>query len=154
MTAPIKDKIIADMKTAMRAHAKERLGTIRQILAALKQKEVDERIELTDEQILAILNKLIKQRKEAIVQFESGKRPDLVAKEQEEIAIIQCYLPAQLSDNEITQAIDAIFKETNASSEKDLGKIMGLAKARLQGKADLGLVNKIVKDKLATRLSD
>jgi uncharacterized protein YqeY len=149
MTAPIKEKILEDMKTAMRAQEKERLSTIRLILAALKQREVDERIELSDEQILTTLNKMIKQRRESITQFEAGNRPDLVQKEAEEIRVIQTYLPVQLSENEIDQAIEASVSESQSTSVKDIGKVMGLLKTKLQGRADMALVSKKVKERLS-----
>ncbi len=148
MTASIKDRIVEDMKTAMRAQAKERLAAIRLILAALKQREVDERIVLTDEQILAVLNKMIKQRRDSISQYEAGNRPDLAAKEAQEIQIIQAYLPAQLSSLEIEQAVAAAIQEAGAASAKDMGKVMGLLKAKLQGKADMTVVSTKVKEKL------
>jgi uncharacterized protein YqeY len=149
MTAAIKDKILDDMKTAMRSQEKERLGTIRLILAALKQREVDERIVLTDEQIIATLNKMIKQRKDSITQFEAGQRPDLAAKEIAELQIIQTYLPTQLSPAEIESAVAAAITEANAASQKDMGKVMGILKAQLQGKADMTLVSSKVKEKLS-----
>ncbi|MFZ2314745.1 MAG: GatB/YqeY domain-containing protein [Gammaproteobacteria bacterium] len=149
MTSAIKDRILEDVKAAMRAQAKERLQTIRLITAALKQREVDERIELNDEQVLAILNKMIKQRRDSITQFEAGNRPDLAAKEAAEVLIIQEYLPQQLSEAEIEQAIDAAFKETGITSAKDMGKIMGVLKAQLSGKADMTVVSAKVKAKLS-----
>jgi len=149
MTSAIKDKILEDMKTAMRAHEKERLATIRLILAALKQREVDERIVLSDEQVLATLNKMIKQRRDSITQFEAGNRLDLSQKEAEEIRIIQAYLPAQLSEAEISQAVVAAIAESGAAGAKDMGKVMGLLKSKLQGKADMTLVSAKVKEHLA-----
>ena len=149
MTASIKDKIQEDMKTAMRAQDKERLATIRLIMAALKQKEVDERIVLTDEQILAILNKMIKQRRDSITQFEAGNRVDLADKEKEEVLVIQQYLPTQMSEAEIEQAVAAAIQESGAASAKDMGKVMGVLKGKLQGKADMTIVSAKVKDKLA-----
>lgn len=149
MTSPIKSKITEDMKTAMRAQEKERLATIRLILATTKQKEVDERIELNDEQVLAILNKMIKQRREAIAQFEAGNRQDLVQKETAEIKVIQAYLPAQMSETEIIQAVSDAVSESGATSAKDMGKVMGLLKTKLQGKADMTVVSAKVKEKLA-----
>ena len=149
MTSPIKDKILEDMKTAMRSQAKERLATIRLIMAAMKQREVDERIELNDEHVLAILNKMIKQRRDSITQFEAGKRVDLADKERAEVIIIQQYLPAQLSEAEVTQVVAAIIKESGATSAKDMGKVMGLIKAQLQGKADMTAVSAKVKELLA-----
>lgn len=149
MTSAIKDRILEDVKAAMRAQEKERLATIRLITAALKQREVDERIELDDEQVLAILNKMIKQRRDAITQFEAGNRPDLAQKEASEITVIQTYLPAQLNEAEIEQAVDAAIKETGATSAKDMGKIMGALKTQLSGKADMTLVSAKVKAKLS-----
>ncbi len=149
MSSPIKDKILEDMKTAMRAHEKERLATIRLILAALKQREVDERIVLSDEQVLATLNKMIKQRRDSITQFEAGNRPDLAQKEAEEVRVIQLYLPAQLSETEIVEAVAAAIAESGAAGAKDMGKVMGLLKSRLQGKADMTLVSTKVKEHLA-----
>lgn len=149
MSAKIKEKIHEDMKTAMRAQDKERLGTIRLIMAALKQREVDERIELADEHIIAILNKMIKQRRDSISQFEAGNRPDLVAKEQQEVAVIQAYLPQQLSAEEIDQVVQEALQEAGASSAKDMGKVMALLKAKLAGKADMSIVSAKVKDRLS-----
>ncbi len=145
----LKEKITEDMKGAMRAGEKERLATIRMILAAIKQREVDERIQLDDSQVLAALEKMIKQRKEAITQFESGGRADLVAKETAEIAILQAYLPAQLSEAEIGSLIAAAIASTGASSIKDMGKVMGVVKAQAQGKADMGKVSALIKAKLS-----
>lgn len=149
MASAIKAKIQEDMKTAMRSQEKERLATIRLIMAALKQREVDERIELSDEDILAILNKMIKQRRDSITQFEAGNRPDLAQKEAEEVSIIQQYLPAQLSATEIEQAVAAAVQESGATSAKDMGKVMGLLKTKLHGKADMTLVSAKVKEKLS-----
>jgi uncharacterized protein len=146
---PLKDRITEDMKGAMRAGEKERLGTIRLILAAIKQREVDERITLDDGQVLAALEKMIKQRKESIAQFESGGRADLVAKEQAELAVLQAYLPAQMSEAEIDALITAAVASTGASSIKDMGKVMGIVKAQAQGKADMGAVSARIKQKLS-----
>lgn len=145
----IKNRIHEDMKTAMRSHQKERLATIRLIMAAIKQREVDERITLNDEQVLATLNKMIKQRRDSIAQYEIGNRKDLADKEAEEIKVIQAYLPAQLSDAEINQAIDSVINETGASSAKDMGKVMGKLKSLLQGKADMAIVSNRVKERLS-----
>lgn len=145
----IKERIQEDMKAAMRAHEKERLATIRLIMAAMKQREVDERIELGDEDVLAILNKMIKQRRDSINQFNAGHREDLAKKEAEEIDIIQQYLPAQLSETEIEKAVLTAISTTGASSAKDMGKVMGLLKTELQGKADMTIVSTKVKEKLA-----
>ena len=146
---PLKERITEDMKGAMRAGEKERLGTIRLVLAAIKQREVDERITLDDGQVLAVLEKMIKQRKESITQFESGGRADLVAKEQAELAILQVYLPAQMSEAEIDALIAAAVASTGASSIKDMGKVMGIVKAQAQGKADMGAVSARIKQKLS-----
>jgi uncharacterized protein YqeY len=145
----LKDRVTEDMKTAMRAGEKERLATIRLILAAVKQREVDERITLDDSQVLAAIEKMIKQRKEAIVQFEAGGRADLVAKETAEIAILQGYLPAQMSDAEIDALIAEAIASTGAASIKDMGKVMGAVKAKAQGRADMGAVSGRIKQKLS-----
>ncbi len=144
----LKERITEDMKTAMRAGEKERLATIRLILSAIKQREVDERITLDDTQVLAAVEKMIKQRKEAITQFESGGRPDLVAKEQAEIIVLQTYLPAQMSDAEIDALISEAIASTGAASIKDMGKVMGIVKAKAQGRADMGAVSSRIKQKL------
>jgi uncharacterized protein YqeY len=146
---PLKDRITEDMKGAMRAGEKERLGTIRLVLAAIKQREVDERITLDDGQVLAVLEKMIKQRKESIAQFESGGRADLVAKEQAELVVLQVYLPAQMSDAEIDALIAEAVATTGATSVKDMGKVMGIVKAKAQGKADMGAVSARIKQKLS-----
>lgn len=149
MTSKIKEAIQEDMKNAMRSQDKDRLATIRLILAALKQKEVDERITLSDEHVLLILDKMMKQRRESIAQFESANRMDLADKEKAEIQVIQHYLPAQLSENEITSLIDLALKESGATSAKDMGKVMALLKPKLQGRADVGAVSAMVKTKLS-----
>ena len=146
---PLKDRITEDMKGAMRAGEKERLGTIRLVLAAIKQREVDERITLDDGQVLAVLEKMIKQRKESIAQFESGGRADLVAKEQAELLVLQVYLPAQMCEAEIDALIAEAVAATGASSIKDMGKVMGIVKAKAQGKADMGAVSARIKQKLS-----
>jgi uncharacterized protein YqeY len=145
----IKAQINEDMKTAMRARDPERLGTIRLIMAAMKQKEVDERIELNDDHILVILNKMVKQRRESITQFEAGNRPELAKKESDEIAVIQGYLPAQMSTADIEKAVADAIKESSAESAKDMGKVMGVLKAKLAGKADMTVVSAKVKEMLA-----
>lgn len=145
----IKEKILEDMKSAMRQQAKERLATIRLIMAALKQREVDERITLDDEQVLSILNKMIKQRRDSISQFEAGNRKDLVEKEAAEIRVIQEYLPKQLSEDEVNQVITSTITESGAQSAKDMGKVMGLLKNKLHGKADMTIVSAKVKERLA-----
>jgi uncharacterized protein YqeY len=145
----LKERITEDMKTAMRAGEKERLGTIRLVLAAIKQREVDDRITLDDTQVLAALEKMIKQRKESITQFESGGRADLVAKEKAELAVLQAYLPEQMSDAEIDALIAEAVAASGATSIKDMGKVMGLVKAKAQGKADMGAVSARIKQKLS-----
>lgn len=149
-TSAIKGRIQEDMKTAMRALAKERLATIRLILAALKQREVDERIELSDEQVLAILDKMLKQRRESIAQYEAANRQDLAQKEADEILVIQEYLPTPLSSAEIDALIGSAIQETGATSIKDMGKVMALVKPQVQGRADVAEVSNQVKDRLAT----
>src|SRR6202050_4798557 len=145
----LKERITEDMKAAMRAGQKERLGTVRMILAAVKQREVDERVSLDDAQVLAVLEKMVKQRKEAIVQFESGGRADLVAKEQAEVALLQQYLPAQLSATEIESLIGKAIASTGASSLKDMGKVMSALKSELAGRADMSAVSARIKQMLA-----
>jgi uncharacterized protein len=145
----LKERITEDMKAAMKAADKERLGTIRLALAAIKQREVDERITLDDTQVLAVLDKMIKQRREAIAQFQTGGRADLVAKETAEIGVLQAYLPAQLSEAEIDELIAQSIAATGASSLKDMGKVMALVKPKAQGRADLGLVSARIKQKLS-----
>lgn len=152
MTSTLKDQIVEDMKSAMRAQEKERLATIRLILASLKQLEVgglDGRVTLNDEQVLATLNKMVKQRRESITQYEAGNRPDLAKVEADEILIIQHYLPAQLSEAEVVAAVQAAMQESGATSAKDMGKVMGLLKSKLQGKADMTVVSAKVKELLA-----
>ncbi len=145
----LKERITDDMKGAMRAGEKERLGTIRLVLAAIKQREVDERITLDDIQVLAVLEKMVKQRKEAITQFESGGRADLVAKEQAELHLLQTYLPAQMSDAELDALIVEAVAATGAASIKDMGKVMGIVKTKAQGRADMGVVSARIKQKLS-----
>ena len=147
----LKERITEDMKNAMRAGAKDRLGTIRLALAAIKQREVDERITLDDTQVLAVLEKMIKQRREAITQFQAGGRADLVAKETAEIAVLEAYLPARLSDAELDALIVSAIASTGATSAKDMGKVMALVKSQSQGRADMGAVSARVKEKLAAR---
>ena len=144
----LKDRIQQDVKDAMRAREKERLATLRLITAAIKQREVDERIELDDEQVLLILDKMCKQRRESISQFEKAGRDDLIAQEVSELDLIQGYLPKQLDDNEIAALIDAAMADTGASSIKDMGKVMGQLKPKLQGRADMGAVSAMIKSRL------
>ncbi len=144
----LKQQLTNDMKAAMKAGEKDRLGVIRLINAAIKQREVDERITLDDAQVTSVLEKMIKQRKESIVAFEKGGRADLVAKESAEIAVLQPYLPAQLSDAELDALIGEAIASTSASSIKDMGKVMGIVKAKAAGKADMGAVGARIKAKL------
>jgi uncharacterized protein len=144
----LKDRITEDMKTAMRAGEKERLATIRLILSAIKQREVDERITLDDTQVLGVIEKMVKQRKESIVQFEAGGRADLVAKESAEIAVLQTYMPAPLSDAELDTLIAETIASTGAATIKDMGKVMGVVKAKAQGRADMAAVGARIKQKL------
>jgi len=136
------------MKTAMRAAEKDRLATVRLILAAIKQREVDERIVLDDSQVLSVLEKMVKQRRESITQFNAGGRSDLAAKEQAELDVIGAYLPAQLSESELDAMIQAAIAETGASSIKDMGKVMGIIKGKAQGRADMALVGARIKARL------
>jgi uncharacterized protein YqeY len=144
----LKDRITDDVKDAMRAKDKPRLGTLRLITAAIKQREVDERIELDDTQLLSLLDKMCKQRRESISQFEKAARDDLVAQEVSEMDIIKTYLPEQLSEAEITALIDTAMAATGAASIKDMGKVMGQLKPKLQGRADMGAVSAMIKAKL------
>jgi len=145
----LKERITDDMKTAMRARDTARLGTVRLLLAAIKQKEIDERIELDDHAVSSIVEKLIKQRKDSISQFQAAGRDDLVAVEQAELVVLQAYLPEQLSAAEVEAAVVAAIAESGASSAKDMGKVMGLLKPRLAGRADMGQVSALIKARLA-----
>ncbi|MBP7667943.1 MAG: GatB/YqeY domain-containing protein [Burkholderiaceae bacterium] len=146
---PLKDQISDDMKTAMRAKDSARLGTIRLLMAAIKQREVDERIVLDDAAIVGVVDKLIKQRKDSITAFQSAGRTDLVDKESAELAVLQAYLPARLSADEITAAVGAIVADLGASGPGDMGKVMAAVKAQLAGKADMGAVSAAVKAALS-----
>ncbi|WP_312463443.1 GatB/YqeY domain-containing protein [Comamonas sp.] len=145
----LKAQITEDMKNAMRAKDTERLGTIRLLQAAMKQKEVDERVELDDAMVIAIVDKMIKQRKDSITAFEGAGRQDLADKEKSEIEVIKGYLPERLSAEEVTAAVKAIVAELGASGPGDMGKVMGAVKTQLAGKADMGLVSAAVKAALA-----
>ena len=145
----LKERITEDMKAAMRAKEAQKLTAIRMLLAAMKQKEVDERVVLTDADVLAIVEKLIKQRRDSIAQYQAAGRQDLVDGETFELGLLQGYLPQQLSEAEIAQAIDAAIGETGAAGAKDMGKVMGLLKGRLAGRADIGKVSGLVKARLA-----
>jgi uncharacterized protein YqeY len=144
----LKERITDDMKAAMRSGEKERLGLIRMITSAIKQREVDERITLDDSQVLSVLEKMIKQRKESLVQFQAGNRQDLVEKEAAEITLLQAYLPSQLSDTEIDVLINETVAATGATSIKDMGKVMAIIKGKAQGRADMGKVGAKIKAKL------
>ena len=145
----LKQQIQDDMKAAMKGGDKPKLGVIRLILAAIKQKEVDERIELNDEQVLAILDKMVKQRRDSITQYEDAGRTELADQEKFEITVIQAYLPEQLGEAEILSMIDEAVASTGASSMKDMGKLMGVLKPKLQGRADMGQASALVKQKLS-----
>jgi uncharacterized protein len=149
MSTTLKERITEDMKAAMRAGEKERLGTIRMLQAAIKQREVDERITLDDAQVLAVIEKMLKQRKESIVQFEQGGRADLAAKEKSEIEQLVVYLPTQLSEAEVDQLIRDAIASTGAASVKDMGKVMGVVKAQAAGRADMGAVSARIKAALS-----
>lgn len=144
----LKERIQEDMKTAMRAKEAARLSAIRLLLAALKQKEVDERLELADADVLGIIEKMVKQRRESIAQYEKAARQDLADQEQFEIGVLCAYLPQQASEAEIAQAVAAAVSETGAAGVKDMGKVMALLKPRLAGRADMGKVSALVKAKL------
>ena len=144
----LKERITDDMKAAMRSGEKERLGVIRMITSSIKQREVDERITLDDTQVLSVLEKMIKQRKESVVQFQAGNRPDLVDKEASEITLLQGYLPSQLSDTELDALIAEAITATGAASIKDMGKVMGIIKGKAQGRADMAAVGAKIKAKL------
>jgi hypothetical protein len=147
--SPLKDRITEDMKSAMRAKEADKLGTIRMLLAACKQREVDERIVLDDAAVVAIVDKLIKQRKDSITAFQQAGRTDLVDKESAELKVLEAYLPARLSADEVSAAVAALVAELGAAGPGDMGKVMGAAKARLAGKADMGLVSAAVKQILS-----
>ena len=144
----LKAQIIDDMKAAMKGGEKARLGVIRLITAAIKQREVDERIELDDEQVLVVLDKMVKQRRDSIKQYTDAGREDLAAIEEAEVEIIQTYLPAALGEDEIAAIVKAAIAQTGASSMADMGKVMGIVKPQVQGRGDMGAISGIVKQKL------
>lgn len=144
----LKLKIQDDMKSAMRAKETVRLGAIRMLLAAMKQKEVDERVELSDADVLKIVEKLIKQRRDSVTQFRAANRPELADKEEQEIAILTVYLPAQLSEAEVDAMIDEAIQQFGATLTKEMGVIMAALKPKAQGRADMSVVSKKIKDKL------
>ncbi|WP_223494056.1 GatB/YqeY domain-containing protein [Stenotrophomonas indicatrix] len=145
----MKQQLTEDMKAAMKGGEKHKLGVIRLINAAIKQKEVDERIELDDTAVIAVLDKMVKQRKDSVSQFEAANREDLAAIERAEIVVIEAYLPAKMGEAEIIAAIQAAIAETGANSAADMGKLMGALKPKLAGQADMGLVSKLVKQALS-----
>jgi uncharacterized protein len=145
----LKQQLTEDMKTAMRGGDKHRLGVIRLVLAAIKQREVDERIELDDAQTLAVLEKMLKQRKDSVTQYVAASREDLAEVERAEMVVIEGYLPAKLSDEEVEAIITAAIAETGASSARDMGKVVGVVKAKAAGRADMGQVSARIKARLA-----
>ena len=144
----LREKITDDMKDALRAGDKPRLSVIRLMMAAIKQREVDERITLDDSQVLVVLDKMLKQRRDSVTQFEKGNRQDLANQERTEITLIQSYLPAQLSETELDQLVAEAIRGSSATSLKDMGKVMGLVKSQVQGRADMGAVSARIKAKL------
>ncbi|MBI5751393.1 MAG: GatB/YqeY domain-containing protein [Hydrogenophilales bacterium] len=144
----LREKITEDMKQAMRDKAAARLSTIRMLLAAIKQREVDERIILDDAQVLTVIEKLLKQRRESIVQFEKGARPDLVAIEQAEVEVLLAYMPAQMGEAEIEAIVAEAIAQTGAQGPADMGKLMAVLKPKLAGRADMGRVSGLVKARL------
>jgi uncharacterized protein YqeY len=147
---PLKQQITEDMKTAMKSGDKDRLGVIRLILSGIKQREVDERIELDDTQVLAVIEKMIKQRRDSIAQFRAAAREDLATKEEYEVGVIQGYMPAQLGDAEIEAIIAKAIADSGATTAKDMGKVIGLVRPQVAGRADMGKISEIVIAKLAT----
>lgn len=145
----MKQQLTEDMKAAMKAGEKHKLGVIRLINAAIKQREVDERIELDDTAVIAVLDKMVKQRKDSVSQYEAANREDLAEIERAEIVVIEAYLPAKMGEAEIVAAIQAAIAETGASGPADMDKLMGALKPKLAGQADMGLVSKLVKQQLA-----
>jgi len=148
-SSSLKDQIVAEMKSAMKAGEKDRLGTIRLILSAVKQVEVDTRTELNDQDLIEILDKMAKQRRESIGQFEQAGRNDLADKEKSELAIIADYLPQALNDDEVSQLIEQAINKTSAASMKDMGAVMAILKPQMQGRADMSQVSKLIKAKLS-----
>ena len=146
---PIKARFTEAMKDAMRARDKDRLGAIRLVLSEFKKIEVDERVDVTDERAITILDKMVKQRRDSIKQYEAGGRPELAATEQAEIVVIQEFLPAALSESEISAIISAAIKQTGATSMKEMGAVMNIARPQLLGRADMGLVSQLVKKLLS-----
>ena len=144
----LREKINDDMKAAMKARETEKLGAIRLLTAALKQKEVDERIEITDGIVLAIIEKMLKQRKDSIAQFTTGNRLDLAAKEEFEVGILSAYMPQQLSEADVAEILNGVINETGATSAKDMGKVMNALRPKVAGRADMGKLSAMVKARL------
>lgn len=145
----LREKISEDMKSAMKARETDRLAAIRLLQAALKQKEVDERVTLTDDMVLAIIEKMLKQRKDSIEQYTAGNRADLVAKEEFEVSVLSAYMPAQLSESELVSIIEAVIQETGAASAKDMGKVMNALRPKVAGRADMGKLSATIKSRLS-----
>ena len=145
----LKKRITDDMKSAMKAKDKQALKAVRMILEAIKQKEIDERIELNDAQVMTVIQKMVKQRKDSISQFSDAGRSDLVEIEEAELEIINNYMPEQLSDEEVALVVDKVINDSGANSMKDMGKLMGMLKVQLQGKADMSLVSQLIKSRLS-----
>ena len=145
----LKKRITDDMKSAMKAKDRQALKAVRMILEAIKQKEIDERIELNDSQVMTVIQKMVKQRKDSISQFSDAGRTDLVEIEEAELEIINNYMPEQLSDEEVASVVDKAINDSGANSMKDMGKLMGMLKAQLQGKADMSLVSQLIKSRLS-----
>jgi uncharacterized protein YqeY len=145
----LKAQISEDMKSAMRAKDSTRLGTIRLLQAALKQREVDERVDLTDADVISVIEKMLKQRRDSIKAYESANRTDLADVEKAEVAVLQTYLPKQLTDEEVAEILEKVVAETGAASMKDMGKVMGAIKPLVAGKADMGKISGLIKARLA-----
>ena len=146
----LKERIVAEMKEAMRAREAVRLDAIRLLRAAIQRREIDERVELGDEEVLTVIQKMIKQGRDSIAQFEKGARDDLVQKEAAMLAVLETYLPEQLAEGELAELINKALNETDAQSVRDMGKVMGWLKPRVQGRADMGAVSNAIKQKLST----
>ena len=144
----LRERINEDMKTAMKARDSEKLGAIRLLQAALKQKEVDERVEITDDIVSTTVDKMLKQRRDSIEQYTAGNRMDLVAREQFEVAVLQAYMPAQMSEAELAAVLDQVIAETGATSAKDMGKVMNALRPKVAGRADMGKLSGVVKARL------
>ena len=144
----IKQTISEDMKTFMRAKDTARLGAVRLLQASIKQKEIDDRVELTDDQVLSVIQKMLKQRKDSIEAYQKADRQDLIDQEQLEIDVLSKYMPEPLTDDEVSKIIDKVISEVNATDMKDMGKVVGVLKSKISGRADIGQVSKIVREKL------